>query len=75
MPLNFKEDSSFFDLMEKISESEGIIKFLANLPFDLSQSINKIPLSVCHHFNLNFRTMWDKKTGTPRDVLFDAVLE
>lgn len=32
-------------------------------------------MSVCYHFNLNFRTMWDKKTGTPRDCLFDGVLE
>jgi hypothetical protein len=75
LQMDFREHPALFAAAEFAGRCIGVTDTIRMIPYDLSRYQLKMPHDICAKHGVSVRNLWDRQKGTPKEELYDVVLE
>lgn len=75
LQMDFKNNPSLFTAAEFAGRCLGVTETIRQIPYDLNRYQLKMPMDICGKHGVSLRNMWDRQKGTPKEEIYDVVLE
>ncbi len=73
--LDFNTHPEMFQAAEYAGRCLGTIDYIRQIPLDLQKYRLKLPMDLCEKHLVNVRNLWNRVNGTPKEELYDVVLQ
>lgn len=75
LKLDMKSDPVLIQTAEYAGRCLGVLDVIRNVPHDLSKYRLRLPYDICEKHLVNIKNLWERVDGTPKDELYDVILE
>lgn len=75
LQMDFKKHPVLFKAAEYAGRCLGTTDYIRQIPYDLGKYRIKMPLDICSKHSVSIRNLWNRQYGTPKEELYDVVLE
>ena len=73
--MDFRQNPDLFTAAEYAGRCLGVTDTIRQIPFDLNKYRLKMPADICSKHGVSVRNLWDRQKGTPKEEIYDVVLE
>lgn len=73
--MDFEQDPALFTVAEYAGRCLGTVDYIKQIPYDLTKFRLKMPQDICAKHSVFIRNLWNRQYGTPKEELYDVVLE